>query len=153
MGITRSTTALPRASSRLLTTLTSTATKLVPPYSHSSSSPNEPSAALRPPYSHSPSPSVSGSGSALQGQGVGVQPKLKYALIDRSAQRAQRAEAYAAWAKSLGGEEEIKRIWNETLAALQAQRQGVDGVCPVSLPSLGFMVSWSWRSERVVVEC
>lgn len=151
MGISRSTTALPRASSRLLTTLTSTATKLVPPYSHSSSSPNEPSAALRPPYSHSPSPSVPGSGSAFS-ETHGVQPKLKYALIDRSAQRAQLAEHYAAWANGLGGEEEIKRIWNETLAALQAQRQGVDGVCPVSLPSLG-LASWSWRSERVVVEC
>lgn len=122
MVVTRSTV----GSARLLTTLTSTSTKLVPPYSHSSAVPQEPSPALRPPYAHA---------HAHEGEREkekGVQPKLKYALLDRSAERAQRAEAYRAWAAGLGDEEAIKRVWNDTLVALQAQRH--DGTQVPEIP-------------------
>ena len=107
-----------RRSSRLLTTLTSsspTPPSLVPPYSHSQAIPEEPSPSLRPPYAHSSTTKPGEKDS----NGKVVQPKLKYALLERSAEamKREKEEAYLAWAAGLG-EETIQRVWEETLTAL-----------------------------------
>lgn len=118
-----------RRSSRLLTTLTSsspTPPSLVPPYSHSQAIPEEPSPSLRPPYAHSSATTTTGQGGKDLNAKV-VQPKLKYALLDRSAEgmKREKEEAYLAWAAGLG-EETIQRVWEETLTALsQVHRTGV----------------------------
>lgn len=121
-----------RRSSRLLTTLTSpspTTSSLVPPYSHSQAIPEEPSPSLRPPYAHS---STSPSIGQKDVNGKVVQPKLKYALLDRSVEgmKREKEEAYLAWAAGLG-EETIQKVWDETLTALNQVHQ--DGVRPFSL--------------------
>jgi hypothetical protein len=98
--------------SRLLTTLTSAtpaASTLVPPYSHSQSIPQEPSPSLRPPYAHQ---------SLSDGQRK-VHPKLRYALVDRTNQQKEVEERYLAWASSIG-EENIQKLWLDTLEGLQA---------------------------------
>jgi len=108
--------------SRLLTTLTSAtpaASTLVPPYSHSQAIPQEPSPSLRPPYAHQ----------SLGDSEKKVRSKLRYALVDRSAQREEIEDKYLAWASGLD-EETIKKLWLETLEGLQsAQGTGV-GVSP-----------------------
>jgi len=106
--------------SRLLTTLTSAtpaASTLVPPYSHSQSIPQEPSPSLRPPYAHQ---------SLSDGQRK-VHPKLRYALVDRTRQQKEVEERYLAWATSIG-EENVQKLWLETLEGLQAiEGSGVSG--------------------------
>jgi hypothetical protein len=98
--------------SRLLTTLTSAtpaASTLVPPYSHSQSIPQEPSPSLRPPYAHQ----------SLGDSQRKVHPKLRYALVDRTKQEKEVEEKYLAWASSIG-EENVQKLWLETLEGLQA---------------------------------
>jgi hypothetical protein len=98
--------------SRLLTTLTSAtpaASTLVPPYSHSQAIPQEPSPSLRPPYAHQ----------SLSDSQRKVHPKLRYALVDRNKQAKVVEERYLAWATSVG-EENVQKLWLETLEGLQA---------------------------------
>jgi hypothetical protein len=98
--------------SRLLTTLTSAtpaASTLVPPYSHSQAIPQEPSPSLRPPYAHQ----------SLSDSQRKVHPKLRYALVDRTKQAKEVEEKYLAWANSVG-EENVQKLWLETLEGLQA---------------------------------
>ena len=109
---------LPR--SRLLTTLTSAtpaASTLVPPYSHSQSIPQEPSPSLRPPYAHQ----------SLSDSQRKVLPKSRYALVDRTKQEKEVEERYLAWATSIG-EENVQKLWLETLEGLQAAEGSGVGV-------------------------
>ena len=106
--------------SRLLTTLNSptpvAASTLVPPYSHSQAIPQEPSPSLRPPYAHQ---------TPVEGEKK-VQSKLRYTLLDRSPEKKEVEERYLAWASGLG-EEQVKKLWLETLKGLQ--QSGGTGVC------------------------
>jgi hypothetical protein len=98
--------------SRLLTTLTSAtpaASTLVPPYSHSQAKPEGPSPSLRPPYAHQ----------SLSESQKKVQSRLRYTLVDRTAQSKEAEEKYLAWASSIG-EGNVQKVWLETLAGLQA---------------------------------
>lgn len=139
-----------RRSTRLLTTLTSAqaASTLVPPYSHSQSVPQEPSPALRPPYAHSSATGQAQARTRAQANGKVVQPKLKYALLDRDVPRlrSEREAAYLAWAEGLG-EETIQRVWLDTIAALSEVQQ--HGVSPPSL-FFPFLVVRSIRSKGLV---